>query len=236
MKIAVTRLPGKEKDDENLFASFGHTVKIVSPLTAELNSSMVQRFVIAANGGEFDAVFFTSAYAAMHIAPLLDKSVSRSYRVIGIGPKTTEILQSYGIMAELLTSYYSRDFVQYMGDWIKGKRIGIPRAAIPNPNLMHDIEEVDAFAYEYPIYSLTPSGNVIDIEDCDAILFTSAKSFNDALLPDLSGKLIMAIGDITADAMRKKGCVPEIIGDGSLKGTLETLSKKHGSSTFCVEK
>ncbi|HJJ36082.1 MAG TPA: uroporphyrinogen-III synthase [Methanocorpusculum sp.] len=226
MKIAVTRLPGKEKDDETLFASYGHTVKIVSPLSAELNSSMVQRFVIAANAGEFDAVFFTSAYAAMHIAPLLDRSMSRKYRVIGIGPKTTEILRSYGILAELLTSYYSRDFVQYMGDWIEGKRIGIPRAAVPNPGLIHAIEDAGALAYEYHVYSLKPSGNVLDTDDCDAIIFTSAKSFRDAVLPDLSGKLIMAIGDITAEAMRKDGCMPEIIGDGSLQGTLEILAKK----------
>lgn len=226
MKIAVTRLPGKEKDDEALFASFGHTVKIVSPLRAELNASMVQRFVIAANTGEFDAVFFTSAYTAEHIAPLLDKTVSRKYRVIGIGPKTTDILRSYGILAELLTSYYSHDFVQYMGDWIYGKRIGIPRAAVPNPELISAIEDAGALTYEYHVYSLQPSGNVLEIDDCDAVLFTSAKSFRDAVVPDLEGKLIMAIGDVTADAMRKQGCVPAIIGDGSLKGTLEILSKK----------
>ena len=226
MNIAVTRLPGKEKDDEALFASYGHTIKTVSPLMAELNPSMIQRFVIAANSGEFDAIFFTSAYAAENIAPLLDRMQLRKCRVIGIGPKTTEILQSYGLFAEMLPSYYSRDFVQYMGDWIEGKRIGLPRAAVPNPELISAIEDAGALAYEYQAYKLYPSGNVLDIDGCDALLFTSSKSFTDAVLPDLSGILLMAIGEITAETMRKNGCVPEIVGDGSLKGTLDALAGK----------
>ena len=37
--------------------------------------------------------------------------------------------------------------------------------------------------------------------------------------------LPLAIGEITAEAMRKRGVEPVVVGDGSLKGTLETLSK-----------
>lgn len=227
MKIAVTRLAGKEKDDDALFASYGHTVKIVRPLTAEIDSHAVQRFVLDANDGNFDAVFFTSAYAAEHIAPLLDKKISKTCRVIGIGPKTTEVLHSYGIKAEMLTSYYSRDFAAYLGDWAEGKRIGIPRADVPNKELINSIEDVGAFAYEYRVYHLAPSGVPLSLDGCDAVLFTSSKSFSDAVLPDLSGIIPMAIGDITADAMKKAGVDPEIVGDGSLKGTLDLIQKKY---------
>ncbi len=222
----MTRLAGKEKDDAELFASFSHTVKIVSPLRAELYLNIIQQFVIAANSAEFDAIFFTSAYAAKNIAPLLDKNISRTCRVIGIGPKTTELLWSYGIKAEMLTSYYSRDFVPYMGKWIDGKRIAIPRADVPNPDLIHSIENAGALAYEFRVYRLEPSGEVLDIDGCDAILFTSSKSFNEAIIPDCSNKMLMAIGEITAETMRKAGSNPEIVGDGSLKGTLEILAEK----------
>ena len=227
MKIAVTRLAGKEKDDEELFASFGHTVKTVSPLVAELKPNIMQQFVIDANSGEFDAVFFTSAYAAEHIAPLLDRTASRKYRVIGIGPKTTETLRSYGLMAEMLSSYYSRDFVSYLGDWISGKRIGIPRADVPNKELLDSICDAGALAYEYRIYSLRASGTPLSLDGCDAVLFTSAKSFSDAVLPDMNGVIPMAIGEITANAMKKAGVMPEVTGDGSLRGTLERIREKY---------
>jgi uroporphyrinogen-III synthase len=39
--------------------------------------------------------------------------------------------------------------------------------------------------------------------------------------PDL---LVMAIGEITADAMRSAGTSPAVIGDGSLEGTLAALN------------
>ncbi|HJJ30680.1 MAG TPA: uroporphyrinogen-III synthase [Methanocorpusculum sp.] len=227
MKIAVTRLAGKEKDDEALFASYGHSVKIVSPLTAEINSRAVQQFVLEANDRNFDAVFFTSAYAAEHIAPLLDRNISKTCRVIGIGPKTTEVLHSYGIKAEMLTSYYSRDFAAYLGDWADGKRIGIPRADVPNKELMNSIEDIGAFAYEYRVYHLSPSGVPLSLDDCNAVLFTSSKSFSDAVLPDMSGIIPMAIGEITAETMKKAGVIPEVVGDGSMKGTLDVIQKKY---------
>lgn len=226
MKIAVTRLAGKEKDDEELFASYGHSLKIISPLIAEPHSNIIQQFVLAANSSEFDALFFTSAYAAQQISPLLDHEISKSYRVIGIGPKTTEILLSFGIRAEMMHSFYSRDFVGYLGDWIKGKRIGIPRADVPNPKLIHAINESGGLAYEFKIYSLEPSKNPLNIDGCDAILFTSSKSFKEAILPKIEGIVYMAIGEITAETMRNAGCNPVIVGDGSLKGTLDLLNRK----------
>ena len=226
MKIAVTRLAGKEKDDERLFASYGHSVKIVSPLTAEIKSNIMQQFVIDANSGMFDAVFFTSAYSADHIAPLLDATVLKTCRIIGIGPKTTETLRSYGLRAEMLTSYYSQDFVAYLGPWIEGKNIGIPRADVPNKELINAVNDAGALAYEYRIYSLRASGTALSLDGCDAVLFTSAKSFSEAVLPDLSGIIPMAIGEVTAGAMKKAGIVPAVTGDGSLTGVLEAIKRK----------
>jgi len=39
--------------------------------------------------------------------------------------------------------------------------------------------------------------------------------------PDL---FVMAIGEVTADALRKGGTVPSIVGDGSLEGALRALN------------
>lgn len=225
MLIAVTRLSEKGRDDNSVCEKYGHSAKTVSPLKAELNSSIVQTFVISANSGDFDAIFFTSAYPAEKIAPLLDKNITKRCRVIAIGPKTAQTLHSSGIAAETLTSFYSKDFVPYLGDWIADKRIGIPRADVPNPKLINAIEDAGGMAFEYRCYKLIPTGDILDISDADAVLFTSANSFKTANISGISSVLPMAIGEITAKAMMEKDVVPKVVGDGSLEGTLKALNE-----------
>ena len=223
MRIAVTRVAEKAKDDAALFASFGHEAKIISPLSAELHANIVQQFILAANDRQFDAIFFTSAYPAEICAPLLSRDIAKTCRITGIGPKTTSVLHRFGIAAETLPSFYSRDYVPHVGDWIDGKSVALPRAAVPNPELIHAIEDAGGIAYEYRLYSLNPTNEVLDIGDCDAVLFTSAYSFRSANIADYGRTLPLAIGDVTACAMREAGVEPAVVGDGSLDGTLSAL-------------
>ena len=82
MRIAVTRLIGKEKDDAARCERYGHECYPVSPLRAEVREDLVASFVKAVEANEFDCLFFTSAFPAKIIAPRL----SRWPRVIAIGP------------------------------------------------------------------------------------------------------------------------------------------------------
>jgi len=224
MRITVTRVAEKAADDGALFSSFGHEVKIISPLAAELHSNIVQQFILAANDRRFDAVFFTSAYPAEICAPLLSRDIAKTCRVTAIGPKTAAVLHRFGIPAETLPSFYSRDYVPHLGEWIAGKSVALPRASVPNPALINAIEDAGGIAYEYRLYSLNPTHAVLDVEDCDAVLFTSAHSFRFADIAWKSGLLPLAIGEITASAMREAGVEPAVVGDGSLEGTLKILN------------
>jgi len=220
MKIAVTRLAGKEKNDAARCAQFGHICYSVHPLRSEIRPHAITAFIEAVDRGEFDCLFFTSALPARIIAPLLN----RFPRIIAIGPQTAQELQHYEIDCEILTSFYSRDFVPYLGDWIRGKHIGIPRADVPNPSLIDAITAAGGIPHEFRCYGLEPTGESLNIEDADAILFTSAMSFAKAvwmMRPDL---VVMAIGDITAGAMRAAGTNPAVVGDGSLEGTMMALN------------
>ena len=220
MKIAVTRLAGKEKNDAARCAQFGHICYSVHPLRSEIRPHAITAFIEAVDRGEFDCLFFTSALPARIIAPLLN----RFPRIIAIGPQTAQELQHYEIDCEILTSFYSRDFVPYLGDWIRGKHIGIPRADVPNPSLIDAITAAGGVPHEFRCYGLEPTGESLNIEDADAILFTSAMSFAKAvwmMRPDL---VVMAIGDITAGAMRAAGTNPAVVGDGSLEGTMMALN------------
>ena len=117
MKIAITRLAGKEKSDSERCEKFGHSCFSVHPLRSDLNTEAIEDFVDATNHDRFDAIFFTSALPAKIIAPLLKKFP----RTIAIGPQTARELTQYNISCETLPGFYSRDFVPYLGDWIKGK-------------------------------------------------------------------------------------------------------------------
>jgi len=220
MKIAITRLTGKEAGDSLRCQKFGHQCYSVHPLRSEIRKDVVDAFILAVSQHEFDCLFFTSALPATLIAPRL-KNVPR---VIAIGPQTAAILQEHGITCETLDHYYSRDFVPYLGNWIAGKRIGIPRADVPNPSLLKAIHDSGGYAREFRCYGLEPTNEPLDLSSAEAILFTSAMSFEKAVWPEKSGLLILAIGDITADAMRRKAVIPVIVGDGSLEGTLKKLN------------
>ena len=225
MLLAITRLAEKGAADAALCKQYGHECRVVSSLRSEIRSSTIQTFVLAASDNEFDAIFFTSALPAQKIAPLLNPSITKTTRVIAIGPQTAKVLHESGIAAETLPTYYSRDFVPYLGSWIKEKRIGIPRADVPNPDLINAIEEAGGMAFEYRCYGLEPTNEPLNLDGVDAILFTSANSYKMAILPPLTSSILpIAIGEITAAAMRDGGLEPKVVGDGSLEGTLKNLN------------
>jgi uroporphyrinogen-III synthase len=221
MKIAITRLENKAAGDRALCASYGHDCYTVSPLRADIRMERVALFVDAVHRNEFDCLFFTSALPAGIIAPRL----TRWPRVIAIGPKTAEILRESGIEAEVLPAFYSRDFVPYLGDWLRGRTVGIPRADVPNPGLLDGITAAGGKFHEERIYALVPTDEELALDDADAVLFTSAMSYRKARWQPRDDLLLVAIGDVTADAMRAGGHPAAVVGDGSLAGTLDALNR-----------
>jgi len=118
--------------------------------------------------------------------------------------------------------------VPYLGDWITGKRIGIPRADVPNPALIEAIREAGGIPEEIRIYALIPTDEPLQISSADAVLFTSAMSFEKAVWTPRPGLLVIAIGESTEGVMRNRGVIPDVRGDGSLEGTLRALNGYDG--------
>jgi uroporphyrinogen-III synthase len=220
MRIAVTRLRGKKTDDSDRCRVFGHECYTVSPLRAEIKSDSIASFVAAVHENHFDCIFFTSALPAQLIAPRL----TRWPRVIAIGPATARTLRHFGVETETLPVFYSRGFVPYLGGWIMGKRIGIPRADVPNPTLIEAIKEAGGIPEEIRIYALIPTEEPLQLSAADAVLFTSGMSFEKAVWTPRPGLLIIAIGESTAGVMRNRGVIPDVSGDGSLEGALHALN------------
>jgi len=224
MKIAVTRLAGKEGRDVARCAAFGHACYSIHPLRSEIREDVVAAFAGATDRGEFDCIFFTSALPAKILAPRLKKTP----RIIAIGPETARELAQCSIACETLPGFYSRDFVPYLGEWIKGKKIGLPRADVPNAPLIDAIAKAGGIPREFRCYRLVPTNESLDLRPAEAVLFTSAMSYTSAVWTPRPDLLVMAIGEITADAMRCGGTFPTIVGDGSLEGTLTALNEYCG--------
>ncbi|MEN6518460.1 MAG: uroporphyrinogen-III synthase [Methanospirillum sp.] len=222
MRIAITRLPDKGGDDAGRCARFGHECYPVSPLRAEVTPAAIEAFTADLAAGRFDGLFFTSALPAELVGPRVAAS-ERPLRVVAIGPATRAALARHGVAAEVLSSYYSRDFVPHLGPWLRGKTIGIPRADVPNEPLLAAIRAAGGEPVEYRIYRLIPTGEPLDLADADAVLFTSANSFSEAVWRRRPGLLVCAIGDVTADRMREAGVEPDAVGDGSLEGALRAI-------------
>ncbi len=89
---------------------------------------------------------------------------------------------------------------------------------------MNAISTAGGIPREFRCYSLEPTGDELALEGAGAILFTSAMSFQKAVWIPRPGLLVMAIGEITAGAIRAGGFNPVVTGDGSLEGTLSALN------------
>ncbi|MEN6343253.1 MAG: uroporphyrinogen-III synthase [Methanospirillum sp.] len=225
MRIAITRLPDKGGDDAGRCARFGHACYPVSPLRAEISPAAIEAFGIDLLAGRFDGLFFTSALPADLVGPRVAASGRRS-RVIAIGPATQAALARHGVAAEVLPSFYSRDFAPHLGSWLEGKTVGIPRADVPNDALLAAIRSAGGEPVEYRVYRLIPTGEPLDLADADAVLFTSANSFSEAVWSPRDDLLVCAIGDVTAERMRAAGVEPDAVGDGSLEGALRALEDR----------
>ncbi|HXW99141.1 MAG TPA: uroporphyrinogen-III synthase [Methanomicrobiales archaeon] len=220
MRIAVTRIAEKGARDAATCRRFGHECYSVSPLRIEIHEELVRSFAETANRGELDCIFFASAVPAEVIGPLLRSPP----RVIAIGPQTARTLERAGVPCDTLPSFYSRALVPYLGDWIRGKRIGLPRADVPNPTLISAIEDAGGIPVEVRCYALVPTGTPLATEEADALLFTSGSSFVHAIWQPRPGLLLAAIGEVTGKAMREGGAPPAVVGDGSLEGTLKAMN------------
>ena len=123
-----------------------------------------------------------------------------------------------------MPAFYSRALVPYLGDWIRGRRIGLPRADVPNTALLSAIEAAGGIPIEVRCYGLVPTGTSLNTDGADALLFTSGSSFSLAVWQQRPGLLPVAIGEVTAGVMRDGGVNPAVVGYGSLEGTLKALN------------
>jgi uroporphyrinogen-III synthase len=227
VKIAVTKLKEKSEGIYELFERYDHeAILIPTMISAEPTDSapLSQLSLLIANGA-IDILIFTSALGVDKL--FTSVMPPKTIRIVSVGPKTAKKVEEYGFKSEVINSFSSEHFAEYLGD-IRGKTVGIARAEVPNQELTESLKSKGAFLFEAAAYRLETSKNnfVNFIKDVDAVIFTSAKSFessgfNKSLIKNIK---VIAIGEKTAKAMRKSGVVPDVVGNGSIENCLELLS------------
>jgi uroporphyrinogen-III synthase len=226
VKIAITKLKEKSEGIHELFRRYGHDAIIISTITASdpTDPEPLSRLAGMASKGELDILIFTSALG-------VDKLFERgkpagTVRIVSVGPKTAKKVEEHGMSSEVIAQFSSEHFAEYLGD-IGGKTIGIARAEVPNPELVESLAAGAAAIVEAAAYRLEPAGNNIAdaLKEADAVIFTSAKSFESSGFNNAHAKKlkVIAIGQKTANAMRKYGVVPDIVGNGTLESCLSLL-------------
>jgi len=229
VKIAVTKLQEKSSGVCELFKRYGHEAIIVSTMRSADPSDPGPLLMLADMILEekIDILIFTSS---LGVEKLLERTTpGKNLRIVSVGPKTAQKVEEYGLKSEIIENFSSLHFAEYLGD-IKDKTIGIARADVPNHELIESLESKGAVVIEASAYRLEAAGNSIleVMKDVDAVIFTSAKSFElSGFRPVKNKKIkIIAIGKKTADAMRKSGNEPDIVGNGTLEDCLSLLCQK----------
>ncbi len=227
MKIAVTKLKEKSEGIYELFEHYGHEAILISTMTSAEPTdpaplSQLSRMIA---DSEIDILIFTSA---LGVDKLFTKvKPAKTVRMVSVGPKTAKKVEEYGFKSEIINSFSSEHFADYLGD-MRGKTVGIIRAEVPNQELTESLKLKGAILFEAAAYRLESAKNNFEemIKDVDAVIFTSSKSFessglNKSLMKNIK---VIAIGQKTANAMRKSGVVPDVVGNGSIENCLELLS------------
>jgi len=202
-------------------------IPVVSPaieIDPIFDRTRLRRAVVEAK--RYDWVIFTSqngvkAFFSEVQAQGLDARVFGEARVAVIGPKTGEVLKSYGIVADLCAEkFVAESLLEGLKPADKPlKRVLIPRARVAREVLPEALRATGVEVDVVPTYETKPVGGEGRVALCEAIeeqvdivLFTSSSMVEatvEALGEEagriLSKRLIAGIGPVTSATARKLG-------------------------------
>lgn len=224
--VLVTRPAHLALETASLFASYGAWVVLyplleISPLPFDLPDIRA-----------FDLFIFTSQNAVpifmkKMFARDMDARAFSGKGIYCIGPKTRNMLRSYGIRADgMAEEFRSEGIMEMLKETdLVGKSVCVPRAAGARTYLVDALKERGALVQEIPVYEtvLPDDASREDflsaLATVDTVVFTSPSGVRHALLllgddvGPLKERLLAAIGPVTADAMEKLGLPVGVVAD-----------------------
>lgn len=237
MKIAITRMKEKKDDTQAVFRQYGHEAIILHTMTTAppRDPQPLRRLAEQTQQGSIDYLLFTSS---LSVEKFLEhcKHIPPATCILCVGPRTAQTLQQHGYTCKTLNTYNADHFKEHLEHRAGGKTIGLPRADVPNPGLIQQLQQLGATVIEAPAYQLKPAeegDNKQKIQSADAVLFTSGKSYeySKTTPADLQNKIIIALGPKTAQTLKQYNITPHITGNGTIEDCLEQLNQYHRDTT-----
>ncbi len=235
--VALTRPVGQAEEAGRLIEAKGGIPYYIPAIEIKplSNPEPVKRFITELQAGKVDYVILMSTNGVKYLfevaeslkeAGALRCGLARSY-VIGVGPRTAQELEAYGVHVDLVPEKYSSEGLleALKTKNINGKVIRIPRTTSATPTLTDQLTAMGADVQEIHVYE---SGLPVDeglkakfYEDLaggriDAVLFGSGLSAKNIFkmltekapmekLREIMVKqvTVVAIGPTTAEALKE---------------------------------
>ncbi len=236
-KIVITRAAEQSEELISLLENYGaipvlySTIKTV-PLYSDKISAVLRQLE------SYDWIILSSTNAVKYFINYLENLNLEitNQKLFPVGIKTAEMLKNKGLTSEPPPSKYSANGLidTFNNLNCMGKKILIPRAKKGNEFLPKVLEKLGAQVEILAIYeTVIPSADEVGTlpENVDVITFTSPSAFynfeeltRSRFQELMKNSITVAIGTVTAMAMKKRGIEPDVTGKVfTIEGMIESL-------------
>lgn len=242
--IAITR---SEQDAREFFQLVsdegGRALAIPAIEIVPAGKEVAQEFLNILEKERHDYCAFMSAQAVRVLFGLVDaKKLAdrmKDTKVIAVGPKTGQELESKGFRVDMMPEKYSSiGLVELLSRGSKGKKIIIPRSGEANDFVANALSELGMKVYEVFLYGTRTAGvgkewkefgDLLSQSKIDAIVFTSAsnvRGFFEIMRKELpKGVRAISIGPFTTAELEKRGIKCHEAKEHTIKGTVEVAKR-----------
>ena len=228
-RIVVTRVADAASVLGEKLARLGAQPLYIPAIRRQATDNTAEQKQAVQNAASYDYLLFTSPYTVERFFAVLtecgrDSRDLATLKIAAVGAKTAAKLRRYGILADIVpeTAQAEGLLVALKDEVMTGKRVLLPRAVQARELLPETLRKAGAVVDVVPFYETVPETSRKDIFQNElqsgkisAITFTSASTVTGllAMLEDprkeLAGIPLIAIGEITADALRQSGLEPD---------------------------
>jgi uroporphyrinogen-III synthase len=243
--VALTRPVGQAEEAGKLIEAKGGLPYYIPAIEIKplSNPKPVKRFITELQAGKVDYVILMSTNGVKYLfavaeslnqADELRRGIAKSF-VIGVGPRTAQELEAFGVKVDLVPEKYSSEGLLEVlkPKNVTGKVIRIPRTTSATPTLTDQLTAMGANVQEIHVYE---SGLPVDealkakfFEDLtcgriDAVLFGSGLSAKNIFkmltekapmekLREIMAKkvVVVAIGPTTAEALKELNIKVDVV-------------------------
>lgn len=228
-RIVVTRAADVASVLGEKLARLGAQPLYIPAIRRQATDNTEEQKQAVQNAASYDYLLFTSPYTVERFFAVLtecgrDSRDLATLKIAAVGSKTAAKLRRYGIVADIVpeTAQAEGLLAVLKDEVMNGKRVLLPRAVQARELLPETLRKAGALVDVVPFYETVPETSRKDIFQNElqsgkisAITFTSASTVTGllAMLEDprkeLAGIPLIAIGEITADALRQAGLEPD---------------------------